>query len=319
MNNNYITYPVLQISREDFIRQNRRRRQFIVLIRCLILVLIIAGWEITTRMHLLDAFIFSSPSRILKVIIDMTADSSLFYHLGITVGETLVSFILVLIFGTLIGILLWWNHAAAAILEPYLVVLNSLPKTALAPILIVWLGNNVKTIIVCGVSLAIFSTIINLYTTFIHVDNDKLLLIRTLGGTRLDTMRYVILPASIPSIISNMKVNIGLCLVGVIIGEFLAANAGLGYLIIYGSQVFLCEGKKIKNVSSPKCDQGYSSTCRIPHKTHTYSNISHVPLPPFPLKRIRPAFFNRPSLPLAALRLMPCMDAICRAVIWGFS
>lgn len=238
MNNTMITYPVLDISREEFIRRNRRHKHMITFIRCLILIVIIAGWEGATRLHLLDAFIFSSPSRIIQVIIDMTADSSLFYHLGITIGETLVSFVLVLILGTLTAIVLWWYHGAAAVLEPYLVVLNSLPKTALAPILIVWLGNNVKTIIVCGVSLAIFSTIINLYTSFIHVDNDKLLLIRTLGGSRMDTMRYVILPASIPSIISNMKVNIGLCLVGVIIGEFLAANAGLGYLIIYGSQVF---------------------------------------------------------------------------------
>ena len=127
--------------------------------------------------------------------------------------------------------LLWWCHSAADILEPYLVVLNSLPKTALAPILIVWLGNNMKTIIVCGVTMAI-------YTAFIHIDSDKLLLIKTLGGTRKDILRYIVLPASISAIVSNLKVNIGLCLVGVIIGEFLAANAGLGYLIIYGSQVF---------------------------------------------------------------------------------
>lgn len=238
MNKQYITYPVSQISRQEYINRIKRRRQMVTFARFMILILIIAGWEAVTRIHLLDDFIFSSPSRILKVIIDMAGDSSLFYHLGITVGETLVSFVLVLIFGTLTAILLWWNRGAAAVLEPYLVVLNSLPKTALAPILIVWLGNNVKTIIVCGVSLAIFSTIINLYTAFTHIDADKLLLIRTLGGTRLDTMRYIVLPASIPSIISNMKVNIGLCLVGVIIGEFLAANAGLGYLIIYGSQVF---------------------------------------------------------------------------------
>lgn len=233
-----MTYPVVKISRQDYIRRNKRHLQLIRIARLLILVLIITGWETATRVHLLDAFIFSSPSRIIRTIIDMATDSSLFYHLGITVGETLISFVLVLIFGTLTAILLWWCQGAAAVLEPYLVVLNSLPKTALAPILIVWLGNNVKTIIVCGVSLAIFGTIINLYTAFTHVDADKLLLIRTLGGSRRDTMHYIILPSSIPAIISNMKVNIGLCLVGVIIGEFLAANAGLGYLIIYGSQVF---------------------------------------------------------------------------------
>ena len=123
-------------------------------------------------------------------------------------------------------------------MEPYLVALNSLPKTALAPMLIVWFGNNVKTIIVCAISLAVFSTIINLYTSFVSIDSNKILLIRTLGGKKKDILSKVILPGSVPSLISCMKVNIGLCLVGVIIGEFLAANAGLGYLIIYGSQVF---------------------------------------------------------------------------------
>ena len=194
--------------------------------RFFILIFILAGWEIAARYHLIDAFIFSSPTRIFKVMLQMAADKSLFYHIGITIGETLVSFVLVLIIGTLIAMLLWWCRNAADILEPYFVVLNSLPKTALAPIL------------VCGVTMAVFSTIINLYTAFIHIDSDKLLLIRTLGGTRRDILRYIVLPASISAIVSNLKVNIGLCLVGVIIGEFLAANAGLGYLIIYGSQVF---------------------------------------------------------------------------------
>ncbi len=233
-----IIYPVADTSREEFLAEKKKKKIFIAAMRLVILFAVLAGWEIAARYHLIDAFIFSSPSRILQVMIQMTADHSLFYHLGITIGETIISFILVLIFGTLTAVLLWWCRSAADILEPYFVVLNSLPKTALAPILIVWLGNNMKTIIVCGVTMAIFSTIINLYTAFIHIDNDKLLLIRTLGGTRRDILRYIVLPASISAIISNMKVNIGLCLVGVIIGEFLAANAGLGYLIIYGSQVF---------------------------------------------------------------------------------
>ena len=119
-----------------------------------------------------------------------------------------------------------------------MVILNSLPKSALAPILIVWLGANYKTIIVCAISVAIFGSILNIYTGFITVEPDKLKLIRTLGGNRMDCLRLVVIPASRENILSIMKVNIGLCLVGVIIGEFLAARAGLGYLIIYGSQVF---------------------------------------------------------------------------------
>ena len=225
-----ILYPVSNTSREEFLAERKKQKYFITGMRFFILIFILAGWEIAARYHLIDAFIFSSPTRIFKVMLQMAADKSLFYHIGITIGETLVSFVLVLIIGTLIAMLLWWCRSAADILEPYFVVLNSLPKTALAPILIVWLGNNMKTIIVCGVTMAVFSTIINLYTAFIHIDSDKLLLIRTLGGTRRDILRYIVLPASISAIVSNLKVNIGLCLVGVIIGEFLAANAGLDYL-----------------------------------------------------------------------------------------
>lgn len=233
-----IQYPVANTSHEEFLTKKKRYKAFITCMRFFILIFILFIWEIAARFHLIDDFIFSSPTRICKVMLQMMTDQSLFYHLGITIGETLLSFILALILGTLVAMLLWWCRSAADILEPYFVILNSLPKTALAPILIVWLGNNIKTIIVCGVTMAIFSTIINLYTAFIHIDSDKMRLIRTLGGTRKDILRYIVLPASISAIVSNLKVNIGLCLVGVIIGEFLAANAGLGYLIIYGSQVF---------------------------------------------------------------------------------
>ncbi|HIU03757.1 MAG TPA: ABC transporter permease [Candidatus Onthocola gallistercoris] len=221
-----------------FLNDHRRHRRFIRFFQILIAIAFFGLWEVTTRVHVLDAFIFSSPSRILTTFSEMARDGTIFYHIGITLFETLLSFIIVLILGTAISVLLWWNRKAAVISEPYLIVLNSLPKTALAPILIVWLGNNMKTIIVCAVSLAIFSTIINLYTSFTEMDADKLLLIRTLGGGKKEILSKVILPGSIPTLISNMKVNIGLCLVGVIIGEFLAANAGIGYLIIYGSQVF---------------------------------------------------------------------------------
>lgn len=117
-------------------------------------------------------------------------------------------------------------------------MLNSLPKSALAPLLIVWLGANQTTIIIAGMSVAIFGSILNLYTSFTTIDEEKIKLIYTLHGTRHHALTKVVLPSSIPAIISNMKVNIGLCLVGVIIGEFLAARNGLGYLIIYSSQVF---------------------------------------------------------------------------------
>ncbi|MDF2804085.1 MAG: putative rane protein [Anaerocolumna sp.] len=204
----------------------------------IIILSFIVLWEITTRLSILNSFIFSSPSRVVKTFMEMAADGSVFFHIGITLLETFASFTLVIVIGLLVAILLWWNDTIAKILEPYLVVLNSLPKSALAPVFIVWLGNNVKTIIVAAISVAVFGTVISLYTDFVNVEEDKVKLIHTLGGNKRDVLLKVVIPSNIPSMISVMKVNIGLSLVGVIIGEFLAAKAGLGYLIIYGSQVF---------------------------------------------------------------------------------
>ena len=145
---------------------------------------------------------------------------------------------------------LWWNRGLYEILEPYLVVLNSLPKSAMAPVLIVWLGSNPKTIIVTGILIAVFGSILTLTVSFQEADPEQIKLIYTLKGSKWDVLRKVLLPRSVPVLISQMKVNIGLCLVGVIIGEFLAADAGLGYLIIYGSQVFRW-GAGVREVSSP--------------------------------------------------------------------
>ena len=216
----------------------RRQKRWIVFIQIFLCVLFLISWEVSTHLGILNDFIFSSPTRIFRTFVRMTSDGSLLHHVSITLIETFLSFFIVLVAGIGLSILLWWNKSLASVLEPFLITLNSLPKTALAPIFIVWLGNNMKTIIVCAISLAIFGTVINLTSTFNQTDSDKLLLIQTLGGNKKDILQKVVLPGSIPNMISNMKVNIGLCLVGVIIGEFLAANAGLGYLIVYGSQVF---------------------------------------------------------------------------------
>lgn len=226
------------ITQDQFVKNHRRQRRLITFYRALILITLFALWEITTRIGIVDPFIFSSPSRIIGAFISLMPNGEIFMHIGITLLETLVSFALVLILGVLITVILWWNKNISDVLEPYLIALNSLPKSALAPILIVWLGNNIKTIIVCAILLAIFGTIINLYAGFVTTDPDKILLIKTLGGHKKDILTKVVFPQNFPTLVGSMKVNIGLCLVGVIIGEFLAANAGLGYLIIYGSQVF---------------------------------------------------------------------------------
>ncbi len=204
------------------------------------LIVLLAYWELAVRMGWLNGFIFSSPVRLWHCLVEMLANGELLHHLGVTVGETLISFVLIMAVGIAVAVLLWWREGFARVAEPYLVVLNSLPKSALAPVFIVWLGNNPKTIIVAAVSVAVFGTMISLQTDFQETDPDKIKLIRTLGGKKRDVLWKVVLPANLPGIVSIMKVDIGLALVGVIIGEFLAAKAGLGYLIVYGSQVFRC-------------------------------------------------------------------------------
>lgn len=220
-----------------FLNRLRRRRIIVFTTRILLLVLFLFLWELCADLGIIDSFIFSSPSRISLCFREMVLDRSIFLHIGVTLYETIVSFLLVTFSSILIAVLLWCSRGLSEILEPYLVVLNSLPKSALAPLLIVWLGATPTTIIVAGMSVAVFGSIMNLYTSFSTVDREKIKLIYTLHGNRKHALFKVVLPSSVPAIISNMKVNIGLCLVGVVIGEFLAARNGLGYLIIYSSQV----------------------------------------------------------------------------------
>lgn len=223
---------------EQYLKQQRRHKKIIIGMRILIFVSFFALWELAADLGWIDDFIFSSPSRILTCFLSMISDGSLFAHLGITLLETLVSFGLVVALTLIVAVLLWLNESVSKTLEPYMVILNSLPKSALAPLLIVWLGGNYKTIIVTGISVAIFGSIMSLYTNFMEISPSKIRLIQTLGGTRKDVLFKVMLPANIPNLLSIMKVDIGLCLVGVIIGEFISSRQGLGYLIIYGSQVF---------------------------------------------------------------------------------
>ena len=228
----------ISLAQQNFLLTQKKHKRTVTVSRLCIFILFLAVWEGAARLKLIDSFIFSSPSKVLRCAYGMILDHTLFAHIGITLFETIASFGLVLFFALAITIILWLNKRLSETLEPYLVILNSLPKSALAPLLIVWLGATYKTIIITGVSVAIFGSILSLYTSFQSVDPEKIKLIYTMGGRNYHALTKVILPANIPAMFSLMKVNIGLCLVGGIIGEFISSRQGLGYLIIYGSQVF---------------------------------------------------------------------------------
>lgn len=228
-----------ELTKQDqFVLAHKRHHQQITLSRLVIFLFFLGIWELSARLGWIDSFFFSSPSRVFLCFVQQLRDNSMLLHIGITLYETIVSFLLVLLFSLLVATMLWYSAGLSEVLEPYLVILNSLPKSALAPLFIVWLGTGSKTIIVAGISVAVFGSVISFYTGFKQVDAEKITLIYTLGGKKRDAFYKVVLPGSVPILLSTSKVNIGLALVGVIIGEFLAARRGLGYLIIYGSQVF---------------------------------------------------------------------------------
>ncbi|HCF49206.1 MAG TPA: sulfonate ABC transporter permease [Syntrophomonas sp.] len=209
-----------------------RATQFIILFLC------VALWEILARAAIIDPFITSQPSRIIRTIGVLYNEGALFQHIGVTCLETIIGFLLGTVSGVLCAIALWWSKFLSEVSEPYLVVLNSLPKIALGPVFIVWIGAGPVAIIVMTLAISLIVTILEVLNGFMGVDQQKIKLVHSFGGTKYQVLTKVLLPASFPSIINALKVNVGLSWVGVIVGEFLVSRAGLGYLIVYGGQVF---------------------------------------------------------------------------------
>jgi NitT/TauT family transport system permease protein len=223
---------------EEFIKKEKSEQKAVLVSRIIILIAIFVLWEIAAVMKWIDPFIMSQPTRIAQTLVNLSKDGSLFLHTGVTIYETVIGFLLGTILGTVIAVILWWSKFTAKILDPYLVVFNALPKTALGPIILVWIGGTTSSIIVMAILLSVIVTILNVYQSFKSCDEDKIKLLKTFGATKIQILRKVVFPSSIPEIISTLKINVGMSLVGVIVGEFLVSNAGLGYLIIYGGQVF---------------------------------------------------------------------------------
>lgn len=208
------------------------------LYQVLLLVVIVVLWEILTRTGVLDPFFFSSPSRICKTFVELISSGNLIQHMWITLYETFLGFIIATMLGTLIAILLWWSDKLRAVLDPYIVVLNSLPKIALGPLIIIWVGAGTPSIITMCVLICIVITTLSMLSSFLNCDKDKILLMKSFGANKLQILTKLILPNSIPEFLSVLKINVGMSWVGTIMGEYLVSKAGLGYLIVYGSQIF---------------------------------------------------------------------------------
>ena len=230
--------PIYSPEHQAYINGLQRKKRFILSMRILLLISIMIFWEFAAEIKLIDPFITSSPSRVVSTIIRFISSGELWTHIAVTLFETTISFILGTVLGTLLAILLWWSKTLSKILDPYLVVLNALPKIALGPILIVWFGSGMTSIIVMGMLISIIVTTISVLSGFNDTTSDMQLLMRTLGATKLQTFLMVVFPASVPTIIAALKLSVSMSWVGVIVGEYLVSKDGLGYLIVYGGQVF---------------------------------------------------------------------------------
>lgn len=225
-------------NRVAWLRRRRIERTAILLCKIGLLAVFIFLWEYFARIGVFDAFITSSPSRVIKTIRNLWTGGDLLRHVAVTTAEAVAGFVLGTVFGTAIAVLLWFSQFLCKVLEPYLVVLNALPKIALGPIFIVWLGSGPKTIIIIALSISLVVTILEVLGGFLSTDMDMIKLVQAFGATKLQLLTTVVFPANISTIIGSLKINVGMSWVGVIVGEFLISKAGLGYLIVYGSQVF---------------------------------------------------------------------------------
>ncbi|MDB5842340.1 MAG: binding-protein-dependent transport system inner rane component [Herminiimonas sp.] len=221
-----------------FLKSMRLRKIWLIFAQCAVLVAFFGLWQFAAASRLVDPFIISHPVAIAKKIVELIQDGSLARHVGITLVETLLAFGLGTVMGIVLAAMFWWWDFLSDVADPYVVILNATPKIALGPVFIVWLGANTGAVIALAVSITLFVAILSVYSAFRQVDRQKLMLVAALGGTKWQQFQKVVFPSSIPTIISTLKVNIGLALTGTIVGEFLAANAGLGYLIIYGQNIF---------------------------------------------------------------------------------
>ena len=221
-----------------YLRGLRNKTILINVIRTSMLAIFLILWELSAYFAWINPFITSSPSRIAKTIAQLYKNGTLFHHVGTTLWETLAGFSIAVLLGYSIALLLWWSNILRRISEPYFVVLNALPKIALGPLIIIWCGTGSKAIVFMTVLIGLIVAILNMLNGFMATEESKLLLLRSMGATKLQMLTKLVIPSSLPNFISMLKINVGMAWIGSIMGEYIVSKAGIGYLIVYGGQVF---------------------------------------------------------------------------------
>ena len=224
-------------ARLKYKKQQKKDKILVIFWRIAVFVLFVGIWQLLSDFGVIDPFFFSSPSKVLLTIFNLASSGNLFIHIWTSLYETIVGFVMATTLGFLIAVCLWWSERLRKILEPYLIVLNSLPKIALGPMIILWVGSGSKSTIVMCILICIIITSISMLNAFISCDNDKILLMKSMHAKKIQILFKLIIPNALPDFMSVLKINVGMSWVGTIMGEYLSSQAGLGYLINYGSQI----------------------------------------------------------------------------------
>lgn len=223
---------------QKFVKKEKTKTFLVHFCRIALLLALIGLWELVAYKNWVDPFIISSPSRIIKQLQLLMSSGSLSLHITTTLTETIYAFILSTAIGFVVAVILYSTTFTRRVFEPYLVILNSLPKIALGPLIIIWVGVGLKAVVTMGILICVVITTINLLNSYLEVPNEKIMLLKTMGANKFQIMWHLIFPATLPAFMSTLKINLGMAWVGVIMGEYLSSKAGLGYLLVYGGQVF---------------------------------------------------------------------------------
>jgi len=236
--NEKINTNVISREHKNYLRRKKRENFAVKATQTGFLIFLIIIWEIAAQFEWIDPFIMSSPSRIFKTLVSLNSSNQLWNNVGVTAWETVVGFLFGTILGIAFAVVIWWSDFIFKVSDPYLVVLNALPKVAFGPIIIVWMGAGTKSIIIMALLVSVIIATLNILAGFKNVSPEKILLMKSFGANKIQILTKLVIPANISTIISTLKINVGMSLIGVITGEFLVASKGIGYLIVYGGQVF---------------------------------------------------------------------------------
>lgn len=223
---------------QKYVAREKTKTFLVHFCRIALLVALIGLWELVAYKEWVDPFIISSPSRIIKQIKVLYESGSLKLHITTTLKETVYAFVLSTAIGFVVAVILYSTTFTRRVFEPYLIILNSLPKIALGPLIIIWVGVGTKSIVTMGILICVVIATINLLNAYLEVPSEKIMLLKSMGANKFQIMWHLIFPATLPAFMSTLKINLGMAWVGVIMGEYLSSKAGLGYLLVYGGQVF---------------------------------------------------------------------------------